>query len=95
MTATAKVRGLRPRARAVLTAMGRTTSAAAWFDIGCVSATVSGTAAFAPQHLTNDAVNALLCSAGYNLRLILNYLAELLRALFMLLAPALQTAKSA
>ena len=42
-----------------------------------------------------DAVNALLCGAGYNLRLILNYLADLLRALFLLLAPTLQTAKPA
>ena len=28
-----------------------------------------------------DAINALLCGAGYNLRLILNYLRRLLRAL--------------
>jgi IS5 family transposase len=42
-----------------------------------------------------DAVNALLCGAGYNLRLILNYLAELLRALFLLLAPTLQSPKPA
>ena len=33
-----------------------------------------------------DAVNALLCGVGYNLRLVLNYLAELLRALFLLIA---------
>jgi transposase, IS5 family len=42
-----------------------------------------------------DAVNALLCGAGYNLRLILNYLAALLRALFLLPAPTLQSAKPA
>jgi len=33
-----------------------------------------------------DAVNALLCGAGYNLRLILNYLRSLLRALLQALA---------
>ena len=33
-----------------------------------------------------DAINALLCGAGYNLRLILNYLSRLLRALLSLLA---------
>ena len=33
-----------------------------------------------------DAINALLCGAGYNLRLILNYLRRLLRALLRLLA---------
>ena len=33
-----------------------------------------------------DAINALLCGAGYNLRLILNYLAALLRALLQVLA---------
>ena len=32
-----------------------------------------------------DAINALLCGAGYNLRLILNYLSRLLRALLSLL----------
>jgi hypothetical protein len=33
-----------------------------------------------------DAINALLCGAGYNLRLIINYLRRLLRALLRLLA---------
>jgi len=33
-----------------------------------------------------DAINALLCGAGYNLRLILNRLRRLLRALLLLLA---------
>jgi transposase, IS5 family len=33
-----------------------------------------------------DAINALLCGAGYNLRLILNYLSRLLRSLLALLA---------
>ena len=33
-----------------------------------------------------DAVNALLCGAGYNLRLILNWLRRLLRALLQLFA---------
>ena len=33
-----------------------------------------------------DAINALLCGAGYNLRLILNYLSRLLRALLAALA---------
>jgi IS5 family transposase len=33
-----------------------------------------------------DAINAPLCGAGYNLRLILNYLGRLLRALLSLLA---------
>jgi transposase, IS5 family len=33
-----------------------------------------------------DAINALLCGAGYNLRLILNYLSRLLRSLLLLLA---------
>jgi transposase, IS5 family len=33
-----------------------------------------------------DAINALLCGAGYNLRLILNYLSRLLRALLRLIA---------
>ena len=32
-----------------------------------------------------DAINALLCGAGYNLRLILNYLRPLSRALLVLL----------
>ena len=32
-----------------------------------------------------DAINALLCGAGYNLRLILNYLSRSLRALLFLL----------
>jgi transposase, IS5 family len=35
-----------------------------------------------------DAIHALLCGAGHNLRLILRYLARLLRALFRLLAAA-------
>lgn len=34
-----------------------------------------------------DAINALLCGAGYNLRLILNHLARLLRAVLWVLAP--------
>jgi hypothetical protein len=34
----------------------------------------------------SDAVNALLCGAGYNLRLILNWLRHLLRALLQLFA---------
>ena len=42
-----------------------------------------------------DAVNALLCGAGYNLRLILNYLAEFLRALFVLLASTTLTTRPA
>jgi transposase, IS5 family len=42
-----------------------------------------------------DAINALLCGAGYNLRLILNYLADLLRALVQLLVQNLPTAKPA
>ena len=33
-----------------------------------------------------DAINALLCGAGYNLRLIINYLSRLLRALLSVLA---------
>jgi transposase, IS5 family len=33
-----------------------------------------------------DAIHALLCGAGHNLRLILRHLARLLRALFQLLA---------
>jgi IS5 family transposase len=33
-----------------------------------------------------DAINALLCGAGYNLRLILNYLRRLLRAMLLALA---------
>jgi len=33
-----------------------------------------------------DTINALLCGAGYNLRLILNRLRRLLRALLLLLA---------
>ena len=33
-----------------------------------------------------DAINALLCGAGYNLRLILSYLSSLLRALLHALA---------
>ena len=33
-----------------------------------------------------DAIHALLCGAGHNLRLILRHLARLLRALFRLLA---------
>ena len=33
-----------------------------------------------------DAINAILCGAGYNLHLILNYLSRLLRALLLLLA---------
>jgi len=42
-----------------------------------------------------DAINALLCGAGYNLRLILNYLAEFLRALFVLLASTTLTTRPA
>ena len=34
-----------------------------------------------------DAINALLCGAGYNLRLILNHLARLLHAILRTLAP--------
>jgi len=33
-----------------------------------------------------DAIHALLCGAGHNLRLLLRHLARLLRALFQLLA---------
>ena len=33
-----------------------------------------------------DAINALLCGAGYNLRLILNHLRRLLRALLLAFA---------
>jgi IS5 family transposase len=33
-----------------------------------------------------DAINALLCGAGYNLRLVLNYLSRLLRYLLALLS---------
>jgi transposase, IS5 family len=36
--------------------------------------------------MRGDAINALLCGAGYNLRLILNYLRRLLRALLLALA---------
>ena len=42
-----------------------------------------------------DAIHALLCGAGHNLRLILRHLARLLRTLFLLLAPAAQTHKTA
>jgi hypothetical protein len=42
-----------------------------------------------------DAINALLCGAGYNLRLILNHLAELLRALLQALAPNRPITRSA
>ncbi|HEU4962082.1 MAG TPA: IS5 family transposase, partial [Sphingomonas sp.] len=42
-----------------------------------------------------DAINALLCGAGYNLRLILNYLAALLRALLQALAVNRSIARSA
>lgn len=41
-----------------------------------------------------DAIHALLCGAGHNLRLILRHLARLLRALFLLLAGAAQTDKT-
>jgi IS5 family transposase len=37
-----------------------------------------------------DTINALLCGAGYNLRLILNHLRRLLRALLLALAGDLQ-----
>src|SRR5687768_4975583 len=40
VTVTANVLGFSPSASAVLTAIGSITRAAAWFDIGCVRATV-------------------------------------------------------
>jgi IS5 family transposase len=36
--------------------------------------------------MRGDAINALLCGAAYNLRLILNYLRRLSRALLLVLA---------
>ena len=42
-----------------------------------------------------DALHALLCGAGHNLRLILRHLARLLRALFLLLAADARTDKTA
>jgi transposase, IS5 family len=51
----------------------------------------------ARNHLTGalgDAIHALLCGAGHNLRLILRHLARLLRALSLLLAAAAQTDKT-
>ena len=41
-----------------------------------------------------DAIHALLCGAGHNLRLILRHLARLLRALFLLLAADARTGKT-
>ena len=42
-----------------------------------------------------DAIHALLCGAGHNLRLILRHLARLLRALLRLLAAPAQTDNAA
>ena len=53
---------------------------------------------FARNHLMGapaTRINALLCGAGHNLRLILRHLARLLRALFLLLAADARTGKTA
>jgi hypothetical protein len=42
-----------------------------------------------------DAINAFLCGAGYNLRLILNHLRRLLRALLQALTDQRSTAAAA